>query len=67
MLNWAEVPQKYIVKNPEYELNPICPKCSSRNSFPLMNMPGSIRFCSICKYNNIKPRIIGYTETLVEK
>ena len=67
MSNWASVPQKVIEKQPIYEVNPMCPMCSATNSFPIMNMIGSIRRCNVCKYNNIKPRIIGYNDVLVEK
>lgn len=63
-MNYSYVPQKVIEKWPIY--SNICPMCGSNNSFPLMNMVGSPRFCNNCK-NNFKPQISRYKEVVVER
>lgn len=65
-MNYSYIPQKIIEKLPIYSNKQICPNCGSNNSFPLMNMIGSIRFCNKCK-NTFKPQIFGYKEIVVEK
>lgn len=63
-MNYSYVRQKFIEKRPIY-VN-ICPICGSNDSFPIMNMVGSLRFSNKCK-NNFKPQISGYKEVVVEK
>lgn len=65
-MNYFYIPQKIIEKRPIYSNNQICPNCGSNNSYPLMNMVGSSRFCNKCK-NTFKPQISGYKEVVVEK
>lgn len=60
-MNYSYIPQKIIVKLPLCNNIQICPKCGSKNSFPLMNMDDSPRYCNQCK-NKFKPQISGYKE-----
>lgn len=62
-INYARVPKKIIEKIPSYDTS--CPKCSSTNTFPLMNHHGSSRNCQRCKLY-FEPKITGYTEYLRE-
>ena len=66
-MDWSPVPQKIIEKRPIYEQVVACPKCSSTNTFPFLNMVGSTRICNNCKHRGFTPRIIGYNDVLVEK
>ena len=65
---WETVPQKVIEKQAIYE-TPYrsCPKCLSSNTFPIMNMIGSLLHCANCRYSGFEQRIIGYKDVLVEK
>jgi hypothetical protein len=64
-MNYSYVPNKIIKNLPIYSNNQICPNCGSNNSYPLMNMVGSPRFCNKCK-KTFKPQISGYKEVVVE-
>jgi hypothetical protein len=65
-MNYSNIPQKIIENRPIYYNNQICPNCGLSDSFPLMNMVGSSRYCNKCK-NTFKPQIYGYKKVVVEK
>lgn len=65
-INYSFIPTKVIEKQPVFNDIQVCPNCKSTNSYPLMNMPGSTRYCNQCK-NTFKPPIIGYKEYVVER
>ena len=49
-----------------YPNNQICPKCGSNDTFPFLNMVGSLRNCNKCK-NTFNPQISGYKDVIKEK
>ena len=63
-MNYSYIPQKFIENRPIY--NQICTNCGSNNSYPLMNMVGSSRYCNKCK-NTFTPQISRYEKVVVEK
>lgn len=63
-MNYSYIPQKFREKQPIY--NNACLICGSNNTFPLMNMVGSCRYCNNCK-NEFNPQIVGYNEVIIEK
>jgi|688.fasta_scaffold275161_2 hypothetical protein len=65
-MNYSYIPQKFIENRPVYSNNQICPNCASNNSYPLMNMVGSLRYCNKCK-NTFTPQISRYEKVVVEK
>ncbi len=65
-MDYSYIPQKNCKKQPIYSSNQICPNCRSNDSFPLINMLGSSRFCNNCK-NTFKPQISGYKDVIEEK
>jgi hypothetical protein len=65
-MNYSYIPQKFVEVRPIYSNNQICPKCGSNNSYPVMNMVGSLRRCNKCN-NTFKPQISGYKKVIVEK
>jgi hypothetical protein len=50
------------VKSPIYSDD--CPKCKSSKTFPIMNVVGSPRMCTICNYY-FNPTITGYNTVIV--
>jgi transposase-like protein len=65
-MNYSYIPQKRIIKEVIYSDIQLCPNCNSNNSFPIMNMVGSPRYCNDCNYT-FNPLISGYKEVIVEK
>ena len=55
-MNYSYIPQKIVEKQPMYSNNQICPKCGSNDTFPFLNMVGSLRNCNKCK-NTFNPQI----------
>jgi hypothetical protein len=64
-MNYSFLPQKVVDKIPIIsEENQTCPTCNAKNkSFPLFNMHGSIRYCTVCK-ETFDPQITGYKEVI---
>jgi hypothetical protein len=65
-MNYYYIPQKFVMKQPVYSNNQICPICNSNNSYPIINMIGSPRHCNNCK-NTFNAQISRYEEVIVEK
>jgi hypothetical protein len=66
MLNWSEIPQKKVVKQPIYDTDRSCKRCGSKNTYPVMNMTGSPLQCMSCNIH-FDQKIIGYRDIIVEE
>lgn len=65
-MNYSYIPEIIKETLPIYSNNQTCPDCMSDDTFPLMNMIGSSRYCNKCK-NTFNPQISRYTEVIVKK
>jgi hypothetical protein len=64
-MNYSYIPQKVTENRIIYSKIQICPNCMTNNSYPLLNMPGSLRYCNDCK-KQFAPQISGYEKVIVE-